>query len=131
MILQAENNIPGFKTYTWQLKDFFWMRDPAAEMDTKFTTSIMDSLSVGMKWPVLMAEHDVWEEWFWRTGASHHLYPKPIKTAFKYRLVLGNNRCHFADSYGYSGIEGILSNDLDKDYRYYLETTKMEYGKDF
>jgi len=131
MVLTAENEVPGFKTYSWPFTEFFWMRDPAAEKDTKFVEKINLSLSQGMKWPVLIAEQDVWEEWFWRTGRCHHLYPKPIKTYFKYRLVLGNNRCFYAQQNCYSGIEGILSHDLDKDYTYYIGTTVMNYGEDF
>ena len=131
MVLTAENSVPGFKTYSWQLSELFWQLDPAAEQDRKFSASITNSLSEGMKFPILVAEQDVWKEYFMRTARRIDLYPKPIDVSKKYRVVLGNNRCNFAVKNGFTSIDGVLSSDLDKDYTHYLRNTLYQYGIDY
>lgn len=131
MILQAENSVPGLKTYSWPLDQIFWMRDPAAEQDRRFTEMLFKSLDKGMRYPILVAENEVWKDFFFREARSHHLYPKPIDVDKKYRVILGHNRCYYAHQKGFSSIEGCLTDNLDRDKLHYLRETSMEYGKDY
>ena len=131
MVLTAELGVPGLRTYSWPLNEIFWQLDPAAIEDTKFQAKITESLEQGMRYPILVAPQDIWKDYFFRTAARIDLYPKPIDVNNKYRVVLGNNRCHFAKSKGFTAIDGVLTDDLDRDYLHYLRETNMEYGRDY
>lgn len=126
-LLKAEHDVPGLKKYNWPIDKLFWMLDPCAAKDEHFMESISKSLDNGMLYPILVAKRDIWKEFFLRTSKRIDLFPKPIDIEEEHRVVLGNNRCHYAWNNGYTHIEGVYTDDLDRDKMHYLRETSVSW----
>jgi hypothetical protein len=129
-ILHSKKKVDGFEHRIFSLTDVYWKLDEAAVLDRKFREALARSLNEqGMLWPPIVWSQETFLTYL-EEGGRRHDPSKSIEIDLDYRVAIGNNRFHYAESNGYSHIECVIAK-VWKDRDIILAQTEMEYRKDY